>query len=170
MNKSTYMVTRFDVNDEFYVEVYPYTQDGNEYIGFTLCKNRYAINSFMFGILKKSCPEYEWERLIKANVDEYIDMFYEDMEALDGAYDSNYEISSSLLEAIEMHNEHVDKLMALGYALLEWYPNVDNTPVSKAFCEAMNGIIGNAIYLCCEANSTDSGKWYTTEDWHVDCE
>lgn len=169
MNKSTYMVTKFDVNNEFYVEVYPCTCDGNEYIGFTLCKNKYAIKSFMFGVPKANCPEYDWERFIKDNVDEYIDMFYEAMETLECEYDFDHEVTANVFEAIEMHNEHVDKLKRLGCTLLEWYPDADDTPVGRAFCEAFDGVIGNAIYLCCEANSADDRKWYTSEDWHVFC-
>lgn len=76
--------------------------------------------------------------------------------------------SSSVYEAIEIHNEHVDKLQALGKVLLEQYSNIEETPVNETFCEVFNGVVGNAIYLCCEANELEGeANWMTTLDWHV---
>lgn len=76
--------------------------------------------------------------------------------------------NSSVYEAIDIHNEHVDKLQAFGKALLEQYSNVEETPINEAFCEVFNGAIGNAIYLCCEANELEGEvNWMTTADWHV---
>jgi hypothetical protein len=73
----------------------------------------------------------------------------------------------NILEAIEMHNEHVDKMQELAEVLLKTYPDVENTPVNNVFCEACNGIVGMSIWLCCEMNSIDVGKWMTDENWHV---
>jgi hypothetical protein len=73
----------------------------------------------------------------------------------------------TILDLIEMHNEHVDKMLELARVLLEAYPDIEDTPADTAYSEAFNGVIVNAISLCCEANSFDGGKWMTDEDWHV---
>lgn len=72
-----------------------------------------------------------------------------------------------ILDLIDIHNKHVDKMNEFAKVLLETYPDVENTPVNKAYSEAFNGVIINAVSLCCEANSYDGGKWMTDEDWHV---
>ena len=175
MKKSSYTVTRFDVDNEYYVEVTPYFEHNEEYLDFTLCKERYGFKSFMFGLKKQDCPESEWENMIESNVYDYISSFEEDIEILESAFEKEYFtdnscIDDSLLEAIEMHNNHVDKMQDLAQTLMDTYPDVENTDVDKAFGEAFNSIIGNAIYLCCEANGFNNGKWGTTEDWHVVCD
>ena len=76
MKKSTYITTRFDVGDRFYVEVSP---DG-EWYDFVLCMEGYGIKSFMFGLYKKDCPEEMWEEIIEANVEDYIEVFLDDMD------------------------------------------------------------------------------------------
>ena len=74
----------------------------------------------------------------------------------------------NIFEAIEFHNEQVDKMQDLAEALMAAYPNVEDTPVDKAFGEAFSSLIPMAILLCCEANSEDpDGKWCTSTSWHV---
>lgn len=80
--------------------------------------------------------------------------------------DVMFEIDSALLEAIEMHNDHVEKMQDLAQVLMDTYPDVEHTPVNDAFIAAFNGLVGNAIYLCCEA-SAYGGSWMTTGDWQV---
>ena len=72
-----------------------------------------------------------------------------------------------ILDLIDIHNKHVDKMIELGNTLFHSNPDVANTPVDQAFSEAYNGVIMNAISLCCEINSYDDCKWMTDEDWHV---
>lgn len=72
MNKTTYTTTRFDINDDFYVEVSP----NGDLIDFVLCMEDYGIKSHMFGIHKKNCPEEIWEKLIENDIEEHIDNFY----------------------------------------------------------------------------------------------
>lgn len=72
----------------------------------------------------------------------------------------------SLYEAIDLHNKHVDKILALGKMLFDQYGDED--PIIGAFCDVFNSMIGSAIYLCCEANSREEKPvWMTTEDFHV---
>ena len=79
MKKTTYTVTRFDIDDEFYVEVSP----NGEMIEFVLCMQNYGMKSFMFGLQKNDCPEEMWEELIENNVDEYIEIFLNNKEYWD---------------------------------------------------------------------------------------
>ena len=79
MNKTTYTTTRFDVNDEFYVEVSP---DG-EVIDFFLCMQDCGIKTYMFGFDKNDCPEDMWEQLIEDNVEDYIKEFLKDIDYLE---------------------------------------------------------------------------------------
>ncbi len=72
MKKSTYTTTRFDIDDDFYVEVSP----NKDMFEFVLCMENYGIKSFMFGLYKKDCPEEMWEEMIENNVEDYIDSFY----------------------------------------------------------------------------------------------
>ena len=80
---------------------------------------------------------------------------------------SNNDYKQLLYDFIVMHNEHVGSMNKLADVLLETYPDVDNTPVTKAFSTAYNGVILNAISLCCEMNSCDDGKWMTNENWCI---
>lgn len=82
MKKTTYTVTKFDIEDDgFYVEVTPTTNDdGDELYDFYLCKDDYGEKSLMFGLYAEDCPPSEWENMIEANVYEYIKTFLEDME------------------------------------------------------------------------------------------
>jgi hypothetical protein len=168
----SYKVWRINVDDEYYVEITPYIDNHEKWLDFTLCKENYGIKSFMFGLSRKHCPESEWKEIIFANVDDYIASFEEEIEILESAlekelFSDNQGVDGSLAEAIEMHNNHVNKMQDLAQALMDTYPDVENTPVDTAFCEAFSSLIGNAIYLCCEANGVDECKWMTTEDWHV---
>ena len=171
----SYNVHRFDVPDtNYYVEITPV----KDYYEFTLCKESCGFKSFTFGLSQKDCPPHEWVDMILANVYDYIDGYEEDLEHLEYPFDCDDACPCSpdgmfeppVFEAIDMHNEHVDKMQELAEALLAEYPDIEDTPVSKAFCEAFDGLMGNAIYLCCEANRIDEDRWVTTEDWHVICE
>ena len=81
MKKTTYTVTRFDVDDDFYVEVSPSTDDkGKETYDFVLCKENYEIKELMFRLYASDYQPSEWENIIEANVDEYIENFIENMD------------------------------------------------------------------------------------------
>ena len=76
----------------------------------------------------------------------------------------------SVFEAIEYHNEMVDKMQDLAETLMKVYPDVESTEVNDAFCNAFGGLGTMAILLCCEANAIEeSCQWMTTGDWHVVC-
>ena len=76
-------------------------------------------------------------------------------------YDDN-----SLYEAIELHNEHVDKIETLGRLLLDKFDEDD--PVIDAFCDVFNSMAGAAILLCCEGTSREAQPvWMTTTDFRV---
>lgn len=84
MKKTTYTTTRFNIDNEFYVEVSPDTNlHGEEMIEFVLCMRNYGMKSFMFGLHKKDCPEDIWEEIIMANIEDYIESFLEDMDCLE---------------------------------------------------------------------------------------
>ena len=71
MNKTTYTTTRFDVSDDFYVEV---SEEKNT-TNFVLCHENFGIKTFMFGLSTKHCPSETWEELIINNVNDYIPLF-----------------------------------------------------------------------------------------------
>ena len=75
MNKTTYTVTRFDVDDDFYVEVSP----NEDNFDFVLCMNNYGLKYYMFGLCSKEFPERKWGKLIKDLVGGYIDDFYKNV-------------------------------------------------------------------------------------------
>lgn len=183
MVKTSYTVTRFDVGYQgFYVEVTPYMQDGEEWLEFTLCKERYGMKSFMFGVKKQGCPESEWEEIIMGNLlsDGYISMFYDDMAALEESYEEKAPFEAeaecgdccgkceNIYEAIDMHNEHVEDMQDLAEALLKQYPCIEETPVNDVFCKAFDSMKGPAIFLCCEMNEFEEDQgWMVTDDGYV---
>ena len=72
----------------------------------------------------------------------------------------------SLYEAIDLHNEHVDKMLDLGHILFDMFDEDD--PVIDAFREVFNSAAGMSIYLCCEANSRErKPAWSVYEDLHI---
>ena len=76
----------------------------------------------------------------------------------------NYDYGS-LYEAIDLHNDHIEKMLNLGKMLFD---KCDNTTIIDTFCDAFNGVIGTSILLCCEANSREyEPVWMTTEDFFV---
>ena len=76
----------------------------------------------------------------------------------------------AVFEAIDYHNEMVDKMQDLAETLLKVYPNVEETEVNDVFCNAFGSLGTMAILLCCEANAIeDEHPWMTTGDWHVMC-
>ena len=161
--------------DGFFVDLIPDTKHVG-YTDFWLGHEDYGCKDFMFGINHKDCATDEAAQdFIIRNVCEYIEGFvneyfndYDDRDCdnCGCCEDDESEIDCDLLEAIEMHNDHVEKMQDLAEILMNTYPNVESTPVNDAFIYAFNGLVGNAIYLCCEANSY-GGKWMTTSDWKV---
>ena len=90
MEKSTYVVTRFDVgHDGYYVEVSPATVGGEEMWEFFICKEDYDIKDFMYGIEKECAPESEWEHMILGDIDMYIDGLSNDEQAVIQQYKMN---------------------------------------------------------------------------------
>lgn len=79
MKKTTYMVTRFDVNEDFYVEVSP----NGEMIEFVLCMKNYGVKRFMYGYDKNQCPEETWEELISITIQEHIKDFEDNIQYID---------------------------------------------------------------------------------------
>lgn len=75
---------------------------------------------------------------------------------------SNY----SLWDIIQLHNNHADAMQKLAKALIETYPDIEQTPVNDAFCEAFNSMGAEAVELCCEANEA-APRWATTESWNI---
>lgn len=71
MKKTTYTVTRFEYDNEFYIEVTLY----NDVVEFVLCNKHYGIKKLMFGLSKEDCLEEVWEELISNNIESYIDEF-----------------------------------------------------------------------------------------------
>ena len=72
----------------------------------------------------------------------------------------------SLYEAIDLHNEHVDKMLDLGRILFDMFDEDD--PVIDAFREVFNSAAGISIHLCCEANSRENKPvWSVAEDLYV---
>jgi hypothetical protein len=80
MKKSTYTITRFDVDDRFYVEVSP----NKDMFDFVLCMENYGIKFFMLGLYKKDCPKEIWEEIIESNVEYWISIFLDEVEYLEG--------------------------------------------------------------------------------------
>ena len=162
-----------NIYDGFFVEVMPNIRV-DDYVELWLGHIDYADKFFMFGIPSGVCDtDEDTIDLIKSNVNEHIEEYvadrnFEDECDCEHCYqDEDIKIDGSLLEAIEMHNNHVEKMQDLAQTLMDNIPNVEGTPIDKAFGEAFNSLIGNAIYLCCEANSYGGCKWMTTDDWCV---
>ena len=74
MKKTTYTVTRFDIKDEFYVEVTPSDADEG-FIDFILGNKEYGIKELMYGVAIKDILSVEWEHLIDETVDAYIEKY-----------------------------------------------------------------------------------------------
>jgi hypothetical protein len=162
-----------NIYDGFFVDLMPDTRH-NDYTEFWLGHDMYACRDFMFGIKNEDCDTDEKAQdFIERNewqyIEDFVDKYFNDYECdCEHCYEiKDAEIDGSLLEAIEMHNNHVDKMQDLAQSLLDTYPEVESTPVNDAFGEAFSSLIGNAIYLCCEANSYGDCKWITTGDWKV---
>lgn len=172
-----------NIYDGFFVDLMPDMKHEN-YTEFWLGHDDYACRDFMFGINNRDCEtDGGTMDFIERNVCEYIENFVDnyfddddDCECCccsdcDGCCDCDDEwvdnYDDAVFEAIDMHNDHVDKMKDLAHALLETYPNVENTPVNEAFNDAFGSMFGQAIWLCCEANSIDGDGWMTTSDFHV---
>ena len=71
-----------------------------------------------------------------------------------------------IIDMVADHNEMVERVLALGDALFETYPDVEETEVNEAFCELHGKMVEMAIRVCCDANTEVTG-WYTDEEWRV---
>ena len=72
MKKTTYITTRFDVSDDFYVEV---SEEKNT-TNFVLCRENFGIKYFMFAFDNQNAPPGDsWEEIIKSNVTNFIKAF-----------------------------------------------------------------------------------------------
>lgn len=156
-----------NIYDGFFVDLMP-SEIGDNMTDFWLGYHE-PVRAHMFAIRNSDCDtDKKAQDVVKRNGYEYIENFvdrYFNDECEHCDCEHRHKVNG-VWEAIEMHNEHVDKMFELGEALLAQYPDIEETPINKAFCEAYNGIVGNAIYLCCEANSLEHG-WATDDDWHV---
>ena len=176
MVKTSYTVTRFDVGYQgFYVEVTPYVQDGEEWLEFTLSKEECDLERLMFKV-KAIVTEDEWEGLImgKLLTDGYIADFYDDMLGLAESEEDECECGEccgrceTIMEAVDLHNAHVEDMQDLAEALLKQYPNIENTDVNDVFCKAFDSMKGPAIFLCCEMNEFEEDQgWMVTDDGYV---
>ena len=77
MRKTTYTVKRFDIDDEYYVEVTPQIMDCKEFYEFHLCFNKYGVKKLMFGIYEKNPSDEYLEEMINNNIDYYIQLYKE---------------------------------------------------------------------------------------------
>ena len=137
------------------------------YIEFWLGCDNYTCKDFMFSINEEDCCTDEKAQTIIENnvcafIEDFVNKYFNDCEEC--VCDRDY---GFILDMIDMHNDHANKMDELAEKLIEIYPDVENTAVDDAFSKAYNGIIANAISLCCEANSYNNGEWMTDEDWHV---
>ena len=172
-----------NIYDGFFVDLMPDLKNG-KFTEFWLGHDNYACREFMFGINNHDCDTdvgaiYLIERNVYEYIENFVDEHFDHCECKDCDYCCGHDCccdcddecaenyDDAIFEAIDMHNEHVDKMQALAETLLDVYPNVDETPVDKAFDDAFNSMIGTAIWLCCEANCIDDGGWMTTSDCHV---
>ena len=83
MKKSVYEVTRFDIDDYFYVEISP----NGEWLDCYLCMKGCYFKSFVVAIDRNCCSENTMEEVYKGfielNTDRYIATFLEEKEYLD---------------------------------------------------------------------------------------
>ena len=77
------------------------------------------------------------------------------------------EMCECFIDLIEKHNEQLDAMYGLANLLMEIYPDVEETNVNDAFCDAMNGLIEQGIHLCAMANCAEEEKWYMDENGFV---
>ncbi len=76
MKKTLYATARYDINDNFYVEVTP----NGKTVEFVLCMKDFGLKNFMFTLhspySNQELEEWEkWEELIKEKVEEHIEIF-----------------------------------------------------------------------------------------------
>ena len=72
----------------------------------------------------------------------------------------------SLCEAIDLHNDHVDKMMDFCRMLIDRFGEED--PIIDEFLKVFNSASGSAILLCYEANCREAMPvWKVMEDFHV---
>ena len=76
MKKTTYTVTRFDIENNFYVECTPL----DAVVEFYLCRTGYSLKMYMFGLYADQCPETMLEEIVENNVYDYIPDFLEEIE------------------------------------------------------------------------------------------
>ena len=188
MVKTSYTVTRFDVGYQgFYVEVAPITFGECDMIAFILCNEEHDVRIEMCGCVKEDAPESAWEQIILHEM-MYCDHFSEYWtavaaveNALDETSTDDYDEDAAddvecdccgkcenVMEAVDMHNKHVEDMQDLAEALLKQYPNIENTDVNDVFCKAFDSMKGPAIFLCCEMNEFEEDQgWMVTDDGYV---
>lgn len=76
MKKITNTITRFELENNFYVEV----QKIGETVEFYLCRTGCGMKLYMFDLIAANCPEETWEDFVEGNVYDYIPDFLEAME------------------------------------------------------------------------------------------
>ena len=156
MKRRTFAVTRFDLErDGYYVDIVP---GENGCVDAFLCNEDFDMDKrlYMYSIPLSLCSEDEWGNEILQGIDEYIKEFEESKS------DNNYDVC----DMIELHNNHADAMQKLAIAMIETYPDIEQTPVNDAFCEAFNSMGAEAVELCCEANEA-APRWATTESWNI---
>ena len=77
------------------------------------------------------------------------------------------EMCECFAELIEQHNDQLDTMYGLANVLMETYPDVEDTYVNDAFCDAMNCVIEQGVHLCVMANCSVGNKWYMDDDGFV---
>lgn len=187
MVKTSYTVTKFDVGCEgFYVEVTPITLGECDMIAFILCNEEYDMKIEMCGCLKEEAPESEWEQMIVHEMmyGNHFSKYWDAVDAIERIddfpvneleeCDSGVEECEccgrceTIMEAVDMHNKHVEDMQDLAEALLKQYPNIENTDVNDVFCKAFDSMKGPAIFLCCEMNEFEEDQgWMVTDDGYV---
>ena len=76
MNKTTYIITCFELENGFFVDVLE--EAGT--IEFYLYKKTCGIKMFMLGLLKESAPPYKWEKIINDNVFDFIQTYLDEYD------------------------------------------------------------------------------------------
>lgn len=76
MNKTTYIITCFELENGFFVDVLE--EAGT--IEFYLYRKNNGFKMFMFGMMKEAAPPEKWEEIINANVDEYTETYIDEYE------------------------------------------------------------------------------------------
>ena len=77
------------------------------------------------------------------------------------------EMCDCFVDVIDKHNEQLNTMYGLAELLLETFPDIEQTHVNDAFCEAMNGLMEQSIQLCAMANCVGDVEWYMNDEGFV---